>query len=200
MNFFKKSLENVLIDMKLAQKQMKRESKKREAASKSSIKAVQKYLKEGKPEVAKIHAENAIREKNEATNFLLLASRIDAVAQRVQSAIAAKNLTKNMKKVVNGMSSVLKTMDVEKISNLMEQFEEDNETLDVRTKYMDTAVSNTVSGATPEGQVTELMQQAADEVGIRYLTELEEQVPSGEPQKDASLEGRMKALNENNQT
>ena len=47
MNFFKKSLENVLIDMKLAQKQMKRESKKREAASKSSIKAVQKYLKEG---------------------------------------------------------------------------------------------------------------------------------------------------------
>lgn len=96
MNFFKKSLENVLIDMKLAQKQMKRESKKREAASKSSIKMVQKYLKEGKvyhlvgfrlvahlhelgkPEVAKIHAENAIREKNEATNFLLLASRIDA--------------------------------------------------------------------------------------------------------------------------
>ena len=122
------------------------------------------------------------------------------MAQRVQSAIAAKNLTKNMKKVVNGMSSVLKTMDVEKISNLMEQFEEDNETLDVRTKYMDTAVSNTVSGATPEGQVTELMQQAADEVGIRYLTELEEQVPSGEPQKAGTLEGRMKALNDNNQT
>lgn len=106
-------------------------------------------------------------------------------------------MTKNMKRVVNGMSSVLKSMDVEKISSLMEQFEEDNETLDVRTKYMDTAVSNTVSGATPEAQVTELMQQAADEVGIRYLTELEEQVPSGSPQKDASLEGRMKALNEN---
>lgn len=91
-----RKLENTLLNMKLAQKQMKRESKKREDASKKSIAQVKKYLKEGeqfsfencnfclllslvgKPEVAKIHAENAIRERSEATNFLLLSSRIDA--------------------------------------------------------------------------------------------------------------------------
>ena len=37
-------------------------------------------------EVAKIHAENAIRKKNEAVNYIRMAARIDAVAARVQSA------------------------------------------------------------------------------------------------------------------
>ena len=36
---------------------------------------------------AKIYAQNAIREKNMALNYLRLSSRIDAVASRVESAI-----------------------------------------------------------------------------------------------------------------
>lgn len=35
-------------------------------------------------EVAQVHAENAIRKKNEALNYLRMSARIDAVAARVQ--------------------------------------------------------------------------------------------------------------------
>jgi division protein CdvB (Snf7/Vps24/ESCRT-III family) len=43
-------------------------------------------------EGARIHAENAIRQKNQALNFLRFASRVDAVAQRVQSAVSMKQV------------------------------------------------------------------------------------------------------------
>lgn len=35
-------------------------------------------------EVAQVHAENAIRKKNEALNYIRMSARIDAVAARVQ--------------------------------------------------------------------------------------------------------------------
>ncbi|XDA70214.1 hypothetical protein R6Z07F_000590 [Ovis aries] len=38
-------------------------------------------------EVARIHAENAIRQKNQAVNFLRMSARVDAVAARVQTAV-----------------------------------------------------------------------------------------------------------------
>lgn len=38
-------------------------------------------------EVAKIHAENAIRQKNQSVNFLRMSARVDAVAARVQTAV-----------------------------------------------------------------------------------------------------------------
>lgn len=41
-------------------------------------------LKKGNKEVAQVHAENAIRKKNESLNYLRMSARIDAVAARVQ--------------------------------------------------------------------------------------------------------------------
>lgn len=43
-------------------------------------------------EGAKIHAEAAIRKKNEALNYLRLASRIDGVASQVQTAVSMKTV------------------------------------------------------------------------------------------------------------
>jgi len=41
-------------------------------------------------EGAKIHAENSIRQKNQALNYRRMSARIDAVAARVQTAITTK--------------------------------------------------------------------------------------------------------------
>lgn len=38
-------------------------------------------------EVARIHAENAIRQKNQSVNLLRMSARVDAVAARVQTAV-----------------------------------------------------------------------------------------------------------------
>lgn len=84
--------------------------------------------------------QNAIREKNQALNYLRLSSRIDAVrlfwigvvcflavcasshvcyaqvAARVETAVRMNMLTKSMGGVVKGMDKVLGTMDVSKVT------------------------------------------------------------------------------------
>ena len=47
-------------------------------------------------QVARIHAENAIRQKNQSLNYLRMSAREDATASRVQSAVTTKKVTKSM--------------------------------------------------------------------------------------------------------
>ena len=49
-------------------------------------------LQKGNVEGARIYAENAIRKKNEGLNYLRMAARIDAVSNRVQSAVMMKDV------------------------------------------------------------------------------------------------------------
>ena len=44
-------------------------------------------------EVARVYAQNAIREHNQQTNYIRLASRLDAVASRVASAQQMQQVT-----------------------------------------------------------------------------------------------------------
>lgn len=46
----------------------------------------------GNVEGARIHAENAIRQKNQGLNYLRMSSRVDAVASRVQTAITTRRV------------------------------------------------------------------------------------------------------------
>eukprot|EP00204_Picochlorum_oklahomense_P002957 CAMPEP_0118806860 /NCGR_PEP_ID=MMETSP1161-20130426/33301_1 /TAXON_ID=249345 /ORGANISM="Picochlorum oklahomensis, Strain CCMP2329" /LENGTH=179 /DNA_ID=CAMNT_0006736109 /DNA_START=270 /DNA_END=809 /DNA_ORIENTATION=- len=179
----------------MAQKQMKRTANKRLAEHKKSKKQVEKFMKEGQMDTARIHAENAIRQYSEFTQYLQLAARIDAVAQRVKTAITMGQMNKNMHKVVSGMSKVLNAMDVEKLTQVMEKFETDNETLDVRTAYMDEAIASTVSGATPTENVTELMTRIGDEIGLDVSGQLEDgPVPTTAPVKNTNTAGAVKEV------
>jgi len=79
------SLDEVF-NMRFAAKSLVRESKKSEKESKKSKTKCKKAMEKGQMDVAKIYAQNSIRQKTEALNFLRLASRMDAVAARLQSA------------------------------------------------------------------------------------------------------------------
>ena len=43
-------------------------------------------------DVAQVHAENAIRKKNESLNYIRMSARIDAVAARVQVPFSALSI------------------------------------------------------------------------------------------------------------
>ena len=68
---------------------------------------MKKAIEKGNIEGAKIYAQNAIREKNQALNFLRMQSRLDAVSSRLESAMQMGQLTKSMGGVVHGMDAGL---------------------------------------------------------------------------------------------
>ncbi|GLE04063.1 hypothetical protein PINS_up012974 [Pythium insidiosum] len=175
MNIFsrKDKLEDELFNMKFTAKNLLRCAKKCEknqAAQKTKLK---KAIEQGNMEGARIYAQNVIREKNQSLSYLQLASRIDAVASRVQTAIAMGQLKTNMRGVVKGMDTVMASMNVEKISSTMDQFEKHFEDLDVRAAYMEGAMSNGTSISTPVDQVDDLIQMVADENGLKVAGQLD---------------------------
>merc|ERR1711899_164925 len=165
-------MEKHLFNLKFAAKQLNRDSKKAEKEEKAERAKLKKAMEKGNMEVARIHAENAIRQKNQSLNFLKMSARVDAGASRVQSAVQTKKVTNSMSGVVKAMDSAMKSMNLEKISNLMDRFEKDFEDLDVQTSVMEGAMNQTTATNVPTDAVETLMKQSADEVGIELNMDL----------------------------
>lgn len=165
---------------------------KEEASEKLKLKkAIEKQNYDG----AKIHAEAAIRKKNEALNYLRLASRIDGVASQVQTAVSMQTVSKSMGAVVEGLNKALEANQMEKVSMLMDKFETQVENLNVQTSYMESAMSNSSALTTPTDQVHDLMQQVADEHGLELGGQLGS-VPSGAIVSPAAKETESDPLTE----
>ena len=149
--------------------------------------------------------------------MLRLSSRIDAVASRVETAVAMRQVTGNMTSVVKGLDRAMQTMDLErvrnstdlKISMVMDKFENQLEDVDVQTSYMESTMGSTTATGMPQDQVDTLMQQVADQNGIELNHQLGEarlegkvaELPTGEADKqkaqadtDEALAQRLRAL------
>ncbi|XP_066105820.1 charged multivesicular body protein 1B2 isoform X2 [Saccopteryx bilineata] len=151
---------------------LNRNAKKCDKEEKAEKAKIKKAIQKGNTEVARIHAENAIRQKNQAINFLRMSARVDAVAARVQTAVTMGKVTKSMAGVVKSMDATLRSMNLEKISALMDKFEHQFETLDVQTQQMEDTMSSTTTLTTPQNQVDMLLQEMADEAGMNYRRDL----------------------------
>lgn len=93
-------------------------------------------------------------------------------------------VTGSMASVVKGMDRAMESMNLEKISMVMDKFETQFEDLDVQTSYMEGTIGATTASATPQDQVDSLMQQVADENGIEMNHRLGE----------AALDGKVEEL------
>jgi len=88
--------------------------------------------------------------------------------------------------VVKGMDKGLASMDVDKISSIMDKFEQQFEDLDVKAAYMDQAMNATTANATPVDQVDDLVKMVADENDLELGDAFSDLGPVGkikEPEK-----------------
>merc|ERR1711953_29973 len=167
-----KQLENTLFNLKFSAKSLVRESKRCEKAEKEEKAKLKKAIQKGNTEGARIYAENSIRNKNQAINYLRLSSRVDAVASRVQTAVSMQRVTKDMTSVVRGMESALKQMNLEQIATMLDRFEKGMENIDVQTDVIEQTVGGVTAQSIPEGDVQNLMQETADEAGLELNMEM----------------------------
>ncbi|KAG8343388.1 putative vesicular protein trafficking mediator [Trypanosoma vivax] len=166
---------NIVFGMRFTVKQMNKSAASAEKASEKEKLQVKKALEKGNAEAARIYAQNAIRKKNEALNYLRLASRLDAAAGRIQTAIQLRNVTRSMEKTVSGMGKVLDTMDPVSIARVMDTFEKQMETLEASVGTMDAGFAGAEAGTVPVNEVDSLMEQIAVENNL----DISERLASG---------------------
>ncbi|KAI8051450.1 vacuolar assembly protein DID2 [Syncephalis plumigaleata] len=157
--FIMESILYLKFTTKTLQRQSKRCQKEEEAEKRKVKKAIQQGNMDGAP-----------------LNLLKLSSRVDAVTSRVQTAVTMRQVSTSMAGVVKGMDKALETMNLEKISMIMDKFEDQFEDIDVQTQYMEGAMVGSTAQTTPQGEVDTLLQQVADEAGLELKHELGEAV------------------------
>jgi len=197
-------MDEVLFQLKFSSKQLEKLSKKAEKDQKKEEAHLKKCLEQGDVERGRIYAENAVRKKNESLNFLRMSAKVDATASRVQSAITMKGVAKNMGSVTKALEKAVNSMELEKISEVMDKFESTFEDLDVHTSVMEGAMGAATTTTTPADQVDDLIKQVAEEAGLEVSAQLAS-VPQGSigeataassSVKDDPLSRRLAALRE----
>lgn len=211
MNFFSKkpNLDETLFQLRFTGKQLDKMAKKAEKAQEAELRKVKSEIEKGpeRYEFAQVHAENAIRKKNECLNYMRLSSRLDGVSSRLKTAQSMQQLTKDMGGVTKALDSAMKSMDLEKVSKIMDKFEGQFEDLDVQASVMENSMGSAMATSAPQDQIAALIQQVADENGLEVQSQLNDvEVGSGtlrseqqaESSRDNDLERRLRAMRQTN--
>ena len=157
---------------------------------------VKRAIEKGNIDGAKIHAQDAIRKKNEGLNMLRLASRLDGVVARLETQAKMNAVNADMSGIVKSLEKSLNANNLEQVSETMDTFERQFENLDVQTEFVEQAMGNTSALSTPPEDVATLMQQIADEHGLEFAADLPSAgttVP-GEKQAEKDLSMRLEEL------
>lgn len=177
-------LEDTLFNLRLTTKQLVKESERSSKEERIEKDKAKKALEKGLIDNARICAENAIRKKNEALNYLRVSSKLDAVASKIMSAARTEAMTRQFSQVIPQMNRAMKSMNLENISKTMGQFEKCFENLDVATGYISESLNQTTSVSAPREQVDGLLSMIASEHNIAVQGELGE-APLGIPASQA---------------
>lgn len=152
--------------LQMTARQLERMSKNADKEEKAEKLKLKKDMQRNNMEGARIHAESAIRQKNQSINYLRLSARVDAVASRVQTAVSMKQVTASLQGVVRSLDQAMQSMNLVQMSSLMDKFEKQFNDLDVQSAYMENAMGASASLSMPEGQVERLMEEVAEEHGL----------------------------------
>uniref|UniRef100_A0A8D2MSZ9 Charged multivesicular body protein 1A n=1 Tax=Zonotrichia albicollis TaxID=44394 RepID=A0A8D2MSZ9_ZONAL len=87
-------------------------------------------------------------------------------------------VTKNMAQVTKALDKALSSMDLQKVSAVMDKFEQQVQNLDVHTSVMEDSMSSATTLSTPQEQVDSLIVQIAEENGLEIMDQLS-QLPEG---------------------
>jgi len=204
----KPSMDETLFQLRFASKQLDKQAAKAEKQQKVLLTKVKKELQLGpeRHEFAALHAESAIRKKNECLNYMRLSAKLDGVASRLKSAQAMQNMSKDLGRVTQALGGALKTMNLEQIAKVMDKFEGQFEDLDVHAQVMENSMGSAMSSTAPVDQVEALIKQVADENGLEVQAQLDaaragstplpadSQAASSSSTRDDELSKRLRAL------
>jgi charged multivesicular body protein 1 len=187
-------LQNLVFNMKFTCKQLEKSSKRAEKDSEKEKINIKKALEKGNVEAAKIYAQNSIRKRSESLNYLRLASKVDAAASRINTAVQMQAVGKALGATVSGMSKVLESMDPLKIAQVMDKFEEQVGAMDVGLGTMEASFQNSQASTVPASEVDSLLEQIAAEGNMEISAKIAHAQGTGLDPLEKEMSERLERL------
>jgi len=191
------------MNMKIQGKMLNRSAIKADKESTKEKLKVKSAMEKGNTEGARLYAENAIRQKNQAMAHRRLASRLDAVASKLESCQNSMRVAHNLGVITQRLGPSLNAMNITQISQTMDDFEKVLEDQDVMTDTITGAIDTATSTMTPADDVDTMMREVADEHGLEMQQQFsnapegavaENKVRNLTQEEDEALEQQLAAL------
>ena len=122
----------------------------------------------GNTEIARTYASNAIRKKNEAIQYIKLASRLDATISRLNQQGTLTQVNASTESITKSINKVLSKVDADKLLTNMTDFGEAMEQLETATSSMERAMGDQAARLDDQKDVDELLRQLEDDNAMTF--------------------------------
>ncbi|KAL0337233.1 UNVERIFIED_CONTAM: Vacuolar protein sorting-associated protein 21 [Sesamum calycinum] len=146
-------------------RELERERQGLQTQEKKLILEIKKSAKQGQMGAIKVMAKDLIRTRHQIEKFYKLKSQLQDIEVNTCNGEA-------MKGVALAMGQINKQMNLPLLHKIMQEFEMQNEKMELTSEVMADAIDDALEGDEEEEETEELVNQVLDEIGIDINSEL----------------------------
>lgn len=117
-------------------------------------------------------AKDLVRTRHSITKFYALKSQLQGVSLRMQTLKSSQAMADAMRGVTKAMKSMNARLNLPSLTNILKEFERQNEKMEMTTEVMGDAVDDAFAGEDEEEETEELVNAVLDELGCNVGAEL----------------------------
>ncbi|TDL25059.1 SNF7 family protein [Rickenella mellea] len=163
-----------------AQRELDRERTKLEQQEKKLIMDIKKSAKAGQMNACKVMAKDLVRTRRYVQKFYQMRTQLQAVGLRIQTLRSNQQMADAMRGATRAMASMNRGLNLPSIQKIMNEFEKESATMDMKEEMMSDAVDDVMDDEAEdeEEEGDKILKEVLDEIGVGLSQQLSD-VPSG---------------------
>ncbi|KZS99326.1 SNF7 family protein [Sistotremastrum niveocremeum HHB9708] len=163
-----------------AQRELDRERTKLEQQEKKLIMDIKKSAKAGQMNACKVMAKDLVRTRRYVQKFYQMRTQLQAVGLRIQTLRSNQQMADAMRGATRAMASMNRGLNLPSIQRIMNEFEKESATMDMKEEMMSDAVDDVMDDEAEdeEEEGDKIVKEILDEIGVSVQQQLSE-TPSG---------------------
>jgi charged multivesicular body protein 2A len=163
-----------------AQRELDRERTKLEQSEKKLIMDIKKTAKAGQLNACKVMAKDLVRTRRYVQKFYQMRTQLQAVGLRIQTLRSNQQMADAMRGATRAMKSMNRGLNLPQIQRIMNDFERESATMDMKEEMMNDAVDDVMDDdlEDEEEESDKILKQVLDEIGVGISQQLAD-APTG---------------------
>ncbi|KAI9446848.1 vacuolar sorting protein DID4 [Lactarius indigo] len=163
-----------------AQRELDRERTKLEQSEKKLVMDIKKSAKAGQLNACKVMAKDLVRTRRYVQKFYQMRTQLQAVGLRIQTLRSNQQMTDAMRGATRAMKSMNRGLNLPQIQRIMNEFERESATMDMKEEMMSDAVDDVMDDdlEDEEEEGDKILKQVLDEIGVGISQQLAD-APTG---------------------
>ncbi|EJD05664.1 vacuolar sorting protein DID4 [Fomitiporia mediterranea MF3/22] len=163
-----------------AQRELDRERGKLEQQEKKLIMDIKRSAKSGQMNACKVMAKDLVRTRRYVQKFYQMRTQLQAVSLRIQTLRSNQQMAEAMRGATRAMGAMNKGLNLPSIQRIMNEFEKESATMDMKEEMMSDAVDDVMNDEVEdeEEEGDKILKEVLDEIGVDLSQQLVE-APAG---------------------